>query len=118
VGGQDSRGSLIRPYTVTRGRTEPRIDIAIEAVLVTTERGRREARFAGRDKRIVADLCDHQVQSLAEIAAHTNIPIGVAKVIVADMVSDQLLTLHTTERGSYAEQMNLLERLLDGLRAL
>lgn len=116
--GRDPRGSLIRPYTVTRGRTEPGIDIAIEAVLVTTDRGRREARFAGRDKRIVADLCNHQPQSLAEIAAHTRVPIGVAKVIVADMIAEQLVTLHTTAPASHAEQMDLLERVLDGLRKL
>src|SRR6266516_2638738 len=48
----DPRGALVRPYAVTRGRTEPQRDIAIEAVLVTTVRGKQEARFAGRDRRV------------------------------------------------------------------
>ena len=30
---EDPRGALVRPYAVTRGRTEPARDIAIEAVL-------------------------------------------------------------------------------------
>ena len=35
----DPRGALVRPYAVTRGRTEPRRDIPIEAVLVASQAG-------------------------------------------------------------------------------
>ena len=33
-------GALVRPYAVTRGRTRPRLEIAIEALVETTVRGR------------------------------------------------------------------------------
>src|SRR5512142_740356 len=92
--GEDPRGALVRPYAVTRGRTEPRRDIAIEAVLLTTPRGRQEAPFAGRDKQVIGGLCDGRAQSLAEIAARLRLPLGVARVLVADMVADGLLVLH------------------------
>jgi hypothetical protein len=116
---QDPRGNLIRPYAVTRGRTEPVRDIAMEAVLVTTERGRQEAAFAGRDKQRIATLCDQQPLSLAEIASHMRVALGVAKVLVADMAIEGLLTLHeTTVHDGYEERMELLERVLSGLRKL
>src|SRR2546430_17403074 len=92
--GDDPRGALVRPYAVTRGRTEPQRDIAIEAVLVTTARGMQEARFAGRGKQVIASLCDGRAQSLAEIAAYTRVALGVSRVLVAGIVADGLLAPH------------------------
>lgn len=117
--GNDPRGHLIRPYAFTRGRTEPAREVAIEAVLVTTPRGRQEARFAGRDKHVICDLCHTQAQSLAEVAAHTSMPLGVARVLVAEMVTEGMLTLHDTTAGDgHAEHIKLLERVLSGLQRL
>ena len=117
--GEDPRGALVRPYAVTRGRTEPRRDIAIEAILVTTARGQQESRFAGRDKQVIASLCDGRAQSLAEIAAYTKLPLGVSRVLIADMVADGLLALHDpTVVRSGEDRMDLLERVLSGLRNL
>jgi hypothetical protein len=115
----DPRGQLIRPYSVTRGRTEPVRDIAIEAVLVTTPRGHEAAPRIGRDKRMIADLCDGRALSLAEIASHIRVPLGVARVLVADLANDGLLTLHEpTVAEGYEERMELLESVLSGLRQL
>lgn len=116
---QDPRGNLIRPYAVTRGRTEPVSHIAIEAVLVTTPKGKQEAAFAGRDKQRIATLCDGGPLSLAEIASHLRMALGVTRVLVADMASEGLLTVHdSTAHEGYEERMELLERVLSGLRKL
>jgi hypothetical protein len=118
-GSNDPRGELVRPYAVTRGRTEPRRDIAIEAVLVTTMVGHQEARFAGHDKQRIAGLCDNRALSLAEIAAYTRLPLGVTRVLVADMIADGLLALHEPALAEgYEDRMELLERVLSGLRRL
>jgi hypothetical protein len=116
---RDPRGQLVRPYSVTRGRTEPTRDIAIEAILVTTPEGRQEAAFAGRDKQMIAELCDGRALSLAEIASHIRVPLGVARVLVADMATEGMLTLHDPNvTAGYEERMELLERVLSGLRKL
>jgi hypothetical protein len=115
----DPRGELVRPYAVTRGRTEPQRDIALEAVLVTSPAGLQEARFAGHDKQRIAGLCENRPLSLAEISAYARLPLGVARVLVADMVADGLLALHEPVAAEgYHERMNLLERVLSGLRRL
>jgi hypothetical protein len=116
----DPRGALVRPYAVTRGRTEPRRHIAIEAILVTTPKGQQEAAFAGRDRQLIAQLCDGRALSLAEIAAHMRMPLGVARVLVADMAVDGLLSLHdpSVNDDDYYDRMELLERVLSGLRKL
>jgi hypothetical protein len=115
----DPRGNLVRPYAVTRGRTEPRRDIPIEAVLVASQAAVQESRFAGHDKYRIAVLCEPKAQSLAELSALLRHPLGVMRVLVADMVADGLLVLHSAApKTGFTERMDLLERVLSGLRKL
>jgi hypothetical protein len=115
----DPRGNLVRPYAVTRGRTEPRRDIPIEAILVASQAAVQEARFAGHDKFRIAVLCESKPQSLAELSALVRHPLGVTRVLVADMVADGMLTLHSAApKTGFTERMDLLERVLSGLRKL
>jgi hypothetical protein len=117
--GDDPRGELVRPYAVTRGRTEPTRDIAIEAILVTTARGAQEAPYAGRHKHLIAQLCSHSPLSLAEISSHLRVPIGVARVLVADMASEGLLAVYQqSDDGSQGERIEMLERILGALQRL
>jgi hypothetical protein len=115
----DPRGALVRPYAVTRGRTQPARDIALEAIVVTTYRGRQEAQYAGRDKHLIATLCDGRPQSLAEVAARMRLPLGVTRVLVSDMTIDGLLALHEpAAEENYDDRLEMLERVLSGLRRL
>ena len=84
----------MRPYAVTRGRTEATRTIAIEALLETTTRGAQEAQYGDRDRRRIMQLCGERPQSLAEVAAHLRLPLGVARVVVDDLVTAGLLLLH------------------------
>jgi hypothetical protein len=119
-GNDDPRGALVRPYAVTRGRTEPTQAIAIEAILVTSPYGVQEARYTERDRRTIAVLCNERPQSLAEIAAHLGMPLGVARVLVSDMITAGLLVLHdaNAESGDINKRIDVLERVLVGLRRL
>jgi len=112
-------GALVRPYAVTRGRTRPRLDIAMEALIETTLRGRSDGQ--GGEHRTIATLCDGRVQSLAEIAAQMRLPLGVARVLIADMASDGLVAIHeptSLDDSGDAVGTELLERVLSGLRRL
>src|SRR5690348_15903291 len=119
-------GALVRPYAVTRGRTRPRLDIAIEALVETTVRGRgadgRVSNAHGREHPYIASLCDGRLQSLAEITARMQLPLGVARVIIADMAADGLVAVYepTSFDGDSTDSVGteLLERVLSGLRRL
>jgi len=119
-------GALVRPYAVTRGRTRPRLDIAIEALVETTVRGRNNDLRSGtahiREHQYIASLCDGRLQSLAEIAARMQLPLGVARVIIADMAADGLVAVYepTSFDGDSNDSVGteLLERVLSGLRRL
>ena len=116
-------GALVRPYAVTRGRTRPRLDIALEA-LVTTVRGRSAGNGnggQGREHQYIAALCDGRLQSLAEIAARMQLPLGVARVLIADMAADGMVAVHEPtilDDSNDAVGTELLERVLSGLRRL
>ena len=57
-----------------------------------------------------------QPMALIEIAAHLEVPIGVARVLVADLVEDGAVVLHQpAPTQSFA---SLLEKVLDGVRNL
>jgi len=118
-------GALVRPYAVTRGRTKPKLDIAIEALIETTVRGRaangRPGGGHGQEQQYISTLCDGRVQSLAEIAARMQLPLGVARVLVADMATDGLVAIYeptSLEDDNDAVGTELLERVLSGLRRL
>lgn len=116
---EDPRGALVRPYAVTRGRTEPAREVAIEAILVTTLRGRQEGIYAGRDKQAIAVMCDASPQSLAEVSARMRLPLGVTRVLVSDMTVDGLLSLHEpADADNDDDRLDMLERVLGGLRRL
>jgi hypothetical protein len=117
-------GALVRPYAVTRGRTRPKLEIAIEALVETTVRGRaantRPGSAQGQEQQYISTLCDGRLQSLAEIAARMQLPLGVARVIVADMAADGLVAVYEPTSLDENESVGteLLERVLSGLRRL
>jgi hypothetical protein len=125
--GEEPTGALVRPYAVTGGRTRPKVEIAIEALVETTHKGRASsggnrdgAASQGREQQYIVSLCDGRLQSLAEISARMSLPLGVARVLVADMASDGMVAVYepTSIDGNDAVGTELLERVLSGLRKL
>jgi len=76
----------------------------------------------GSEHQYIAEMCDGgRVQSLAEIAARMQLPLGVARVIVADMATDGLVAVYeptSLDDETDAVGTELLERVLSGLRRL
>ena len=111
---------LVRPYALTGGRTRPAFnaeELELETLLSTTALGEAAARSLNAERRSIAMLC-REVLSIAEIAAHLDIPIGVARVLVGDMAHEGLLSLHRPTSPDDRPDLALLERVLYGLRSL
>lgn len=111
-------GSLVRPYARTGGRTRPDYDLAIEALVSTSDRGMERDAAALPEHRSICGLCV-ETRSVAEIAAHLRLPLGVVRVLIGDMASMGLVLIHqgglvVGDRPS----IEFLERVLSGLRRL
>lgn len=112
--------SLVRPYSRTGGRTRPVRDFDLEALVVTTGQGLDPAvsQLLSPEHSHVISLCGGTV-SVAEIAAGMAVPIGVARVIIADMVELGLLEVMTTSATAGDERdPAFLRRVLSGLQRL
>jgi hypothetical protein len=110
--------SVVRPYTWTGGRTSPVLDLAVETLVSTTEHGHEMAVLTSAEHRAVAELCDDP-RSVAEVAALLSLPLGVARVLLADMADIGLIAVHrNANRTGDAPDMALMERVLSGLRRL
>jgi hypothetical protein len=110
---------LVRPYSRTGGRTRSNLDLAIEALVSTSDLGRsRNGQLDGTHQPI-AELCA-QSRSVAEVAALLRIPLGVARVLVGDMAGLGLVVVHRTADADSTGgvPMALMERVLAGLHRL
>lgn len=115
----DDEPSLVRPYTLTAGRTEARLNLPLEAPIgkLTTT---KPPRWPGNDVRGQILTMSVEVPSVAEIAAGLALPLGVARVLIGDLVTQGYLQVHTTLGDSETddERRDLIGRTLRGLRAL
>lgn len=110
--------SSVRPYTWTRGRTRSGLDLAIEALVSTSQRGRDQMGLLQVEHRAVAELCE-QTRSVAEVAALLSLPLGVARVLLGDMAGLGVVTVHqTASSAGNKPDLALMERVLSGLRRL
>lgn len=110
---------LVRPYAMTGGRTRPRYQLAIEALISTTPAAARTGGLLPEHQRIVS-LC-REVKSVAEISALAGVPLGVARILVADLAEAGLVAIHQPAAGGESgaqPDVTLLERVLSGLRNL
>ena len=109
---------LVRPYALIGGRARNQwTDLQLEALLTATSTGRPHLSL-NPEQRTIAHLCQHRYQSVAEISALLKLPLGVARVLVGDMVDQGLLELYQPTHQTDNPDRALLERVLDGLRRL
>src|SRR5579875_3393025 len=108
--------SLVRPYTLTAGRTSPSIELPLEAPVQTLQSAlfHRWPPNDVRDK--IVQLCVES-PSVAEISSRLDLPLGVTRVLVGDLVTSGYLQVHATltERSTRDERRELIGRTLRGL---
>jgi Protein of unknown function (DUF742) len=102
---------IVRPYLFTGGRTEPiHPTLAVETMLRSTPAGRLAASRLPAERRRTVELC-RIPQSVAEVAALLCIPLGVVRVLVADLYTDGLVDIHDVADHP-RDDLDLLYRLI------
>ena len=111
----DETGRLIRPYAMTGGRTIADSEIGLETQIQATARASHHLNAYRWETAAVVKLVQAPM-ALIEVAARMEIPIGVARVLVADLADDGAVVLHAPVQTQNFS--SLLERVLDGVRNL
>ncbi|WP_251152230.1 DUF742 domain-containing protein [Cellulosimicrobium sp. Marseille-Q4280] len=119
--------STVRPYAVTGGRVRSATsDLPLEA-LVEVMPGAVNSYGLPPEKRSILQHAAHTYVSIAELSALLRLPLGVTKVLVADLQEDNYITVHTstplnvhTGHGSNHSGLSLsvLESVLNGISTL
>ncbi|MFF7870375.1 DUF742 domain-containing protein [Streptomyces qaidamensis] len=115
-------GPLVRPYAMTGGRTRPgptgvRFDLI---ALVTLDPGAPGVDDAplGPEHRNLLDLCRPETQSVAELAAGADLPVGVVRVLLGDLLELGCVTVSRPVPPAQLPDERILREVIEGLRAL
>ncbi|RKT11502.1 uncharacterized protein DUF742 [Streptomyces sp. 1114.5] len=127
---EDETGVMVRPYTITRGRTAPeRDDLTLITVLTTVEaeaeaalaRGSRAgARGLQPEHRLILERC-RRPAAVAEVSAGLDLPVSVTKILLGDLVAQGLLRARaplSVARAAGGVDLGLLTAVREGLRRL
>ncbi|MEW2545683.1 DUF742 domain-containing protein [Streptomyces sp. NPDC047002] len=113
---------MVRPYTITAGRTAPEYaDLTLITVLTTVldPRGGAAAQPAALqpEHRLILQRCRHAT-ALAEVSAALGLPVSVTKVLAGDLVAAGLLLARAPLTVAGAADLGVLAAVRDGLRRL
>ncbi|MEV4918267.1 DUF742 domain-containing protein [Streptomyces tirandamycinicus] len=116
-------GPLVRPYAMTGGRTQPgpnsaRLDLIalVDATAGATDRAAES--LLGPEHRALLELCRTETQSVAELAADADLPVGVVRVLVGDLLEGGHVTVSMPVPPAQLPDERILREVIDGLRAL
>lgn len=115
-------GPLVRPYAMTGGRTRPGpAGVPFDLIaLVTRVPGApgADATALGPEHRTLIDLCRTEPQSVAELAADADLPVGVVRVLLGDLVELGCVSVSRPVPPAQLPDERILREVIDGLRAL
>lgn len=114
-------GPVVRPYALTGGRTEPAdgevLDLITVIVAARTAGEIDDAIRLSPEHRKILGLCRRQV-TLADVASDMALPVGVVRVLLADLIQEGRITVVPRRAGGQQPSTDLLKEVLHGLHAL
>ncbi|MGP4004481.1 DUF742 domain-containing protein [Streptomyces sp. 8N706] len=125
----DAAGPVVRPYAMTRGRTRSgvRDKLDLIAVVVAQSSAESPGGFAAPDfadhtlspeHLDIVDLCREEPQSVAELAAGLDLPVGVVRVFIGDLIDADLVRVSRPVPPAELPDESILREVISGLRAL
>jgi Protein of unknown function (DUF742) len=111
-------GPVARPYMLTGGRTRPRGRTRLDLIDFCVRTGKpAEDYHATPERAHLLQLCRDPI-TIADLAAVTRIPLGLVRVLVADLLNDGLVTVRAQAPAGRVTDTGLLQKVLNGLQAL
>ena len=117
-------GPLVRPYAVSRGRTQSSSEaFDLIAIVTTNDNPPDPLTLPGQLLRLapehatILDLCEVPL-SVAEIASALGIPVVVVRVLLSDLLDGELILVRRPAPVTQLPHESILKEVLDGIRAL
>jgi hypothetical protein len=113
----EAAGPLVRPYALVSGRTRPtwgRLNLATQVRAIRTT---SDTSALSVEHLEIMKMCRKPL-SVAEVAAYLHAPLVVAKVLLSDLIQRGDVITSDASRMAVAPDRNLLQKVLDGVRAI
>ena len=107
----------VRAYAMTGGRAHANGVLEFETMLQGTAGGREALTALKFERAEILRLCQTDPLSVAELSARMHVPIGVVRVVAADLVSEGMLESFQPS-ANVADDVLLITRLIAGVRSL
>jgi Protein of unknown function (DUF742) len=111
-------GPVSRPYTVTGGRTRPRVELRFDLIDVVAWSGTQvDPMSISYEGRRILEMSQVPI-TVADLASQLALPLLTVRVLLGDLVHDGLIDIRVaTPKGRVTDQ-RLLARVLAGIRNL
>jgi hypothetical protein len=112
----DAAGPLVRPYALIGGRTRTdryRLDLTTLVVALEPE---AHIGLVGPDHARALRACVYPA-SVAEIAAGLDVPLGVAKILISDLIDGNFIIFRSGWQPDQPD-LDIMRKVLDGIRNL
>jgi hypothetical protein len=114
----DEAGPVVRPYAMTSGRTRPaKGTFDLVSIIKATLPVSALHPGHGPEQAAIIRLTQHPI-SVAEVAAYIDLPLSVVRVFLGDLLQMELILVRQPQFPDRQISDELLEAMLDGLRAL
>ncbi len=116
---EEDPGPIVRPYTLTGGRTRSDAEEAFDLVsLIETTAGPvLPTMDLGPEHLKIRHICARPL-SVAEVASELDLPVDVVRVLLGDLLGQRLIHLRRVAASSQLPDVGLLEEVIDGLNEL
>ncbi|WP_308169932.1 DUF742 domain-containing protein [Acrocarpospora catenulata] len=108
---------VVRPYVMTRGRVEARAKLDLITLAVTIRQTTGVEVGLDPEHLTIVRLCRRPL-SVAEIAAHLDLPAGTVRVLLGDLLDRGFIMLQEPAPEVDVLDERMYRAVLDGLRAL
>ncbi|MGV9251143.1 DUF742 domain-containing protein [Streptomyces sp. NPDC003697] len=109
---------FVRSYVITGGRSLPTGDDLALHTLVTLAPERTLPLGAGPEVKAIWNLCAGGYLSVAEVAGHLGLPVGVARLLLTDLFEQGHLLRRAEPPRAQNVDRAILEKVLNGLHSL
>ncbi|WP_226962020.1 MULTISPECIES: DUF742 domain-containing protein [Streptomyces] len=116
----EESGYLVRPYAISGGRTSPDgSDFALITLVVALPASRAlDRRREQPELTAILDLTQERPLAIVEIAARLDLPASVVKVLCGDLLDKSMISVKKPSHEASAPSVELLERVINGIRRL
>jgi hypothetical protein len=109
---------FVRQFALTQARARSiGSDLPLDTLVRTRALTEADRPPLAPEQAAILDMCRSPI-AVAEISAYLDVHLGIARVLVSDLVAVGLVMITEGETSSDGPSLFLLERLLDGLQAL